>query len=215
MQLHWEKERDTRAVFGISAGAKRFRVTPGRPQELISRQQLYGDRCFGNKSSGITGAHTLSPWSLADSMPERDGVPWDLPISLPVHSLSLSLSLSLFYSLSLSLSPFLPACSASLWKFYCRLASFRGPFSIPTAHNQSYRWIQMPGLKAVNSTSRVDISVRLSEETDDLSFSSLTKRFLHFVVMHRWNISLFRELFHWDKLRAPCETYCKKETLLL
>jgi len=43
----------------------------------------------------------------------------------------------------------------------------------------------MPGLKAVNSTSRVDISVRLSDETDDLSFSSLTKRFLHLVVMHR------------------------------
>lgn len=52
---------DTRACcFGYFLQVqKRFRVTPGRPQELISRRQLYGDRCFGNKSSGITEAHSL------------------------------------------------------------------------------------------------------------------------------------------------------------
>lgn len=53
--------RYTRVLLRIfPTGAKRFRVTPGRPQELISRRQLYGDRCFGNKSSGITEAHSLS-----------------------------------------------------------------------------------------------------------------------------------------------------------
>lgn len=120
--------RYTRVLLRIfPTGAKRFRVTPGRPQELISRRQLYGDRCFGNKSSGITEAHSLPRvWQTrCQNAMECHGI-------CLFHSIRLSLSFPL---------SFCPLCSrsASPWKFYCRLASFRGPFSIPMAHNQSYR----------------------------------------------------------------------------
>lgn len=116
---------DTRACcFGYFLQVqKRFRVTPGRPQELISRRQLYGDRCFGNKSSGITEAHSLPRvWQTrCQNAMECHGI-------------------CLFHSTRLSLSP-CPPCSFSVPRgsFYCRLASFREPFSIPMAHNQSCR----------------------------------------------------------------------------
>lgn len=92
--------RYTRVLLRIfPTGAKRFRVTPRRPQELISRRQLYGDRCFGNKSSGITEAHSLPRvWQTrCQNAMEYHGI-------CLFHSIRLSLSLSLFLSFLLSSS---------------------------------------------------------------------------------------------------------------
>lgn len=71
------------------------------------------------------------------------------------------------------------------------------------------------GLKAVNSTSHVDISVRIREEANDLSFSSLTKRFLHFVSWCTVEIFLYFANRFIELEQSPCAAmYRKKESLL-
>jgi len=111
-QTRPHRETHARTSLDISAGAKRFRATPGRPQELISRQQLYGDRCFGNKSASITEARlSLSLFlSLSLSLPGglaaragRSAMGFAY-FTTPVHP---SLSLPFF------LLRCLPACSVS------------------------------------------------------------------------------------------------------
>jgi len=116
---------------------------------------------------------------MPGKLTERDGAPWDLPISLP------RVSVPLLRSLSFPFCPCLPA-QCPRGSFTAVLLRFEGHFQFLQRAIKVTDEYKCQGLKAVSLTSRVDISARLCAQVDDPLLSvALSDRSGDFYVTNR------------------------------